>query len=388
MAAPTNYYVDYGAGDDATGTGAVGTPWKTIQHALDTITQGASGDQINIKAGAAQVLGAALSLATYGTPASDKPLIFRGYTSAANDGGKGEISGADTYQIFASTTINYLHWIDLTIGNAKSGAVAVMQVNDYCQFINCDINANNGSAKSAYCIDCDIGCLIAGCHLEGSYYMGLSLDNSCVVLGNYIEHPGESSAAAISGLGRSFVTVMGNIVVVTDTRTTGITIEGSTHTIVGNVVYATVANTQHGIFASEGHIARVNSIVANNIVCGFSGAGANGIEIGLVGLGGFVGHNAFYNNTSDYNGGTYVYDATAGDVALTADPFTDAANGDFSLTTAAKTALAAAGFPTSYLGAAAGTVPNLNIGPIQLAAAAGGGGGFPKIASLLGRTRM
>ena len=67
-------------------------------------------------------------------------------------------------------------------------------------------------------------------------------------------------------------------------------------------------------------------------------------------------------------------DLTANDVALAADPFTDAANGDFSLTAAAKTALAAKGFPLAYLGAHANTVPNLNIGPIQMAASSGGGG--------------
>jgi hypothetical protein len=63
-------------------------------------------------------------------------------------------------------------------------------------------------------------------------------------------------------------------------------------------------------------------------------------------------------------------DGRANDVALGADPFTNAAAGDFSLTAAAKTALAGKGFPVDYLGAAAATVSNLNIGPIQLAATA------------------
>jgi hypothetical protein len=79
--------------------------------------------------------------------------------------------------------------------------------------------------------------------------------------------------------------------------------------------------------------------------------------------------------TADFSGGLY----TATNVALAADPFTDAANGDFSLTAAAKTALAAKGFPLAYLGAHANTVPNLNIGPIQMAASTGGGVNMPRV---------
>jgi len=92
----TNYYVDPGGGDDATGDGSIGTPWKTTQYALDHIVRNSTnGDQVNIKAGAADVLAASLSLATYGAPTYDAPLRFRGYTNIANDGGYGDIHGND-----------------------------------------------------------------------------------------------------------------------------------------------------------------------------------------------------------------------------------------------------------------------------------------------------
>ena len=84
----TNYYVDPGSGSDVTGTGTVGSPWASVQHALDNITRDATnGDQINIKAGTADVLSSPLTLATYGTTSATAPLSFRGYTSAAEDGG-------------------------------------------------------------------------------------------------------------------------------------------------------------------------------------------------------------------------------------------------------------------------------------------------------------
>jgi len=79
---------------------------------------------------------------------------------------------------------------------------------------------------------------------------------------------------------------------------------------------------------------------------------------------------------------------TDNDVALAADPFTDAENGDFSLTTAGKAALRGQGWPGAYLGANAATDGHVTIGAIQYGEAEAGGGGFPKIASLLGRTRM
>ena len=90
----TNYFVDPAAGSDDTGDGSIGTPWASVQHALDSITRDATnGDQVNIKSGTADVLAATLDLTTYGTPTATAPLVLRGYTSAANDGGVGVLSG-------------------------------------------------------------------------------------------------------------------------------------------------------------------------------------------------------------------------------------------------------------------------------------------------------
>ena len=91
MAATADYYVDPGSGSDVTGTGTSGNPWASLQHALDTISKGSHGDQINLKAGTADTLSADLSLSTYGNPTYLAPLIIRGYTSSADDGGIGEI---------------------------------------------------------------------------------------------------------------------------------------------------------------------------------------------------------------------------------------------------------------------------------------------------------
>jgi hypothetical protein len=99
-----------------------------------------------------------------------------------------------------------------------------------------------------------------------------------------------------------------------------------------------------------------------------------------------VGYNAFYNNTANYSiGKSIIVDLRANDVALAADPFTDAASGDCSLTAAAQTALRSAGWPASYLGAHANTDPHITIGALQYGptpAAGGGGGRRPRLWSL------
>jgi hypothetical protein len=141
MATPTQYYVDPGGGNDTTGDGSIGTPWATVQHALDNITQDTTnGDQINIKAGTADTLSASLSLATYGSPS--KVLIFRGYTSAANDGGIGEIDGNGSYSII-STTAFYVVFCDMELHN--SGSAAVLSLGSGTQVVNCEIHNTTGS---------------------------------------------------------------------------------------------------------------------------------------------------------------------------------------------------------------------------------------------------
>lgn len=87
----TEYYIDP-AIDANSGTGTIGDPFGDLQYALDTVTRdGTNGDRFNVKAGTAEVLTAALSLATYGTPTEAAPLVIQGYTSAAGGdaGGRG-----------------------------------------------------------------------------------------------------------------------------------------------------------------------------------------------------------------------------------------------------------------------------------------------------------
>lgn len=384
----TNYYVRATNGADVAGQGTThATAYKMIQFALDDIgtTHGRNavdGDQINIcdsSLEGANVLAASLTLATYGVPTAAAPLILRGYTATANDGGVGSISGADAYPIINNAAYDYVGLIDLTLTNPP--ATLVLLLNDYCWFINLDINGTGGGGAAAYCIDCDVGCVITGCNLYGVYHQLITHDNSCFIAGNRLVHAPTSSQAAITAFGRSFSHIEHNIIIGTNANACGIREEGATNVVAGNIVYS-AAGTGYGIFASAEHVLRGNSVVMNNIVCGFSGVGGRGIVAGDLGNASIVGHNAFWNNTTNVAAGRFIYDLTAHDVALTADPFTDAANGDFSLTDAAKLLLRSAGWPESYLGAS--TDPHITIGAVQYGEAVTSGGVIRRAMRMIG----
>ncbi len=100
-----SYFIDPAAGNDTTGDGSIGTPWKTLQKGIDNA---AGGDQINVKDSAADVLAAAIDWTSgwSGGTSVDAPLVIRGYTSSENDGGIGEIDGDDAVaSIFSTTSI-------------------------------------------------------------------------------------------------------------------------------------------------------------------------------------------------------------------------------------------------------------------------------------------
>lgn len=371
----TQTYVDYGAGDDTTGDGSVGAPWKTLQHAFDNLTRNTTdGNQVNLKAGTAHVNSASLDLTTFiagGALSATGPLIIRGYTTAAADGGIGEIDcGGAT--MFAATTYDHVKLVDLEI--LTFGDNDGIHLDVECALIRCEIHKGASSPSHKVLARVGNSSLVAGCHFHDSgagIDICLGLDASCFVTGNYFEPTGYRAVyASFPG-----TVIAGNVFLGTSTNFQPVLYDGSGPIfVIGNAAYNTTAGAQTA-FNLGNFTGRYGGMVMNNIVVGQSGTGGDGIGSSAAATSPtMVGHNAFYNNSNNYSWSDIVFiDETAGDVQLLADPFTDAANGDFSLTAAAKTALAAKGWPTSYLGAAAGTVPNLNIGPIQLAADSGGG---------------
>lgn len=128
-------------------------------------------------------------------------------------------------------------------------------------------------------------------------------------------------------------------------------------------------NGRDGIRATAAY-AQIGSQVSNNLIVGNGGYGINYSSVRASNFGGF-NYNAFYNNTS---GARNVILAGPNDVTLTADPFTNAAGGDFSLNTTAGggAAARAVGFPGAVPGIS--TTGHLDIGAVQHADPASSGG--------------
>jgi hypothetical protein len=358
----TQNYVDYGAGNDTTGDGSVGTPWKTLQKAFDSCTRNTTdGNQINLKAGTAHVNSAALDLTTFvggGALASAAPLILRGYTSTANDGGVGEID-CGGYAMWAAATYDYIILADLECHTF--GDNAGISLDTYCVMYRCEVHKGASTPTNRSLISLSgTGCAVLGCyfHTAGTSNGNiLNLGAGARAFGNYVAAGTGASSVAIF-LGYDGIAV-GNIILCAHVSAQGISSRRGQSW--GNVCYNTAAGTASGIL--HGTENATSGLVMNNIVCGWSGAGGEGISHTNIGP---VGWNAFYNNTANYTvADMWFLDLSANDVSLAADPFTDAANGDFSLTTAAKVALRSLGWPASYLGAAAGTDPHITIGPMQ-----------------------
>jgi len=347
--ARTNYYVAPSGGSDSTGNGTIGNPWATVQWALNHITRDAvNGDQINVRAGGTDTLGAALTLATYGTPTAAVPLVIRGYASTANDGGQGVISGGGSVGLFGSTCAN-TYVVDMRLTNTGAVALPINPSADM-YLIQCtwDTSTRNGPLATSTHFQ---GCLLYG-HIGGS----------SVIINNSDREMHGCTAYDFTGILTQGSQFFGNVV---DCRyAVGTVALNSARNcqIIGNTILGN-GNTGAAITAG-GTSANILHLITNNIVVGFSGVGGRGIVTRAYAL--RAGHNAFYNNTANYSlTGDTLLDLTANDVQLAADPFVDAAGGNFTLTPAARAALAGKGFPTSMPGLPA-SVNGAVMGALQL----------------------
>lgn len=290
MPALPQYYVDPASGSDSTGTGAVGTPWQTLQHALDTVTPGTYGDQINLKAGTSNVLTGDLDFSTYNpgsSTSSTKKLVIRGYTSAENDGGRGTIDGDASYVI---NQLNTTCLIDLEITNTDPARDGCLGLANYSQMINLYVHTIDSSflyntAQRTQMIDC-----------------------------RFENISGQTIRAGLTGYARNLYFQNGPDY--SFTTAFRLSAQGALHNSIFNIsgssdgidcssINATVTNctffgnggtgTAFKMGGTDGH----TSMFANNIVQGFSGTGGVGCEnnsdYGIV-----FRNNTFFDNATDF----------------------------------------------------------------------------------------
>ena len=325
------------------GTGTIGDPYGDLQYALNTVSRDATnGNRFNVKAGTAEVLTAAISLTTYGTPTAAAPCWFEGYTSAAEDGGRGEITGNGSYGIFASNGVGFTRWKNLKLGNCGANFILYPGTNTLVD--SCELHTNNNHGlpmlgASSMLIDSWVH------GTRGSYAV-----NCPFVIGCFIED-GTTTAPAID---TGVTYAIGNLI---SGFKFGINVNQGLG-VFGNTIVGTNAASGHGISLS------FYSQASNNLITGYSGSGARGITTaGLHGQ--VIANNAFWNCATNIGGGGT--NLIRGSVSLGSDPFVDAAGGDYSTTEAALLAA----MPSLLRGSS--TTNAAYIGAAQTVSSGGGG---------------
>ena len=322
----TEIYVDPAIAADS-GAGTEGSPYGDLEYAIEQETFDlTNGTRVNIKAGTDELLAADLSVAMADTgtsiawvPVITSPLIFQGYTNAANDGGIGGISGGGLVSVIFSSTLDSVHLKDLHCHN--TGSVSIIRLDNDCSAINCEIDNTTGS--TAFGIHMDNQGFLFSCYIHNVGHQGLEGFSRGAFVGyNFFEN--------ISGFGKyamffSNGTAYRNIIRVSGGA------NGMRFTNGANILHNSIwsdGGTGTGVQAASNQ--RPGGVF-NNIVEGFSGAGGAGFDLDAGTLAWLVfGGNAAYDNTTNYDGPTLPPHNDLGDnEILTESPFMDAANGDF-----------------------------------------------------------
>ena len=354
MASPTNHYVDPAIAADS-GTGTIGDPFGDFQYALNTITRDATnGDQINVKAGTTEFMAGAVDLTAYGVPVHASPLIVRGYTAVANDGGFAVIDGANLGYAFTTPT-NWTHVRNLHMKN---------------------VGAN-------YAFYFGVGSSVDDCEVEGATgTYAVRVGNYSQVMNSYIHDLGGTTtgiyAASYNRIEGNFVDIIYraiylnisshasfNVFKVSGTATDAVWSTNVGNTVVGNSIYHATGNgSGSGIYAPS---TQYGVHIRDNIIEGFNGTG-EGIYTGTSIS--YIGNNRFFNCSPNITGTARIMEDN---LTLAASAFADPASNDFTVSEEFRNL----GRLTHIGGSRILTTPTfVDLGAAQLAS---GGGGLMKI---------
>ena len=316
----TEYYVDPASGSDSTGTGSIGSPWASVQHALDNVTP-SGRDRINLKAGAVDSYTTYLDFSTFAPSNTGNNVLIQGYTSAAGDGGLGQITGSSGLINEASRSGIHLVNLDLNISNIST-SVAGIKIGNESTVVGCSINcsmAGNAEAVSLY----------TRSYFMDNYYECSNAKGRVVasqVHRNIIKQNNPSGSNASLILNASYGCATFNVVwnKLTDS---GYGIYCNDATLCAyNTVFSEGASTGTGIYGFGQRMT-----VFNNYIEGFSGSGGIGVYTpGRV----YVTGNAFFNCTTNISSADQAYEGQ--DLSLSASALSDPTNGDFNVDATVK----------------------------------------------------
>lgn len=349
---PTQYYVDTVGGSNSDDGTSFANAFLTLKYAIETgITRDATnGDQINIYApvGTPDDYSSgdpAIDLSGYAaTGTATAPLIIRGVASDGTTPAIAYVTFASR-ALFSNTSFDDLNLINLSMVGGNS--TAAMTLRFRFNVIGCFVDSTGGGDA----IEGNQSCAVIHSDIQGSsgtnylVYFGTSSGN--MVIGNYI-HETTNACFGILGGGR----IVGNIIHTASTN-------GSAHTINSAPDYLYVANNfilSDTATASQRAVTAggTSSVILNNYIEGYSGAGGAGIvNAGSNGL--MIAGNRFFNCTTNVTPGDCAY--VADNSSTTASGIADLATGDYTPTAE----LQEIGLPLTI----AGETTYINVGAIQ-----------------------
>lgn len=324
----TELYVDPAINANS-GSGTVGDPYGDLRYCIEQETfDTTNGVRINIKAGTSEILNEQLdvTMADTGTsvawvPTSAAPLVFQGYTSAADDGGIGVIDGNASIPIFNNNaTPDYITFRDLRLTN--TGANDAITLDDAITLINCEIDTITGQG-----LDLGADALVLGCYFH-------DITNNCgktvgpgLFMGNVVDGRGITITNSRGLFQNANDMLFFRNAVIVDGDAVGIQI-GTDAYMMSNSVFG-VASAKVGL-QTRSAVAGDTIAIMNNLVAGFSASGGIGID-GLSNAGNvtsFEGGNSVHDCATNYRASLKDW-VSEGVESLSASPFNDPANLDF-----------------------------------------------------------
>jgi hypothetical protein len=325
-------YVDPSIAADS-GTGTIGDPYGDLQYAFATDTWSTSGVRINIKAGTAEVLTAALDVSTgFGAaPANTAAFVIQGYTTVQGDGdwdaqtGIAEID-CNGFTFLADATLDFMQFVHLKIGgSAAGGYVDLIKIDDWNLFLECEIHTHGGSGEL---IEVSLSNTFLRCYFHtvtagGSYGVRCTSASNTFESCYFIMLDWDYPTWAVFGTG-SYNGRAENNVVVTAGKSRGFYQGSNSGKCIGNSFYST--GSQGGI---EGIYLPATSsgnggMIVNNVVEGFK----NGMRLWGGAIGVFSGNYVAKCELANYDV-TCVTVTSEDNEDSTISPFRDAANYDF-----------------------------------------------------------
>lgn len=331
-----NWYCDYTNGNDTTGSGTSGSPYKTVQKCVNVAT---GGDTINIANTSAQVLSAAISWSSGWTADNTKYTYFQSW----DNGGALQIqkpnepaprvgayiNGNNAAVFFFSTTSipDRIICKNLKFYNNDVAGNPYMFINSsYSGFFGCEFDGSGTACSFIY----ESG--VARCsHVNNYYHSSTNAANSLLRLEdsifscNYISDITLNSSSRVIVDFLSVVSVcLGNLIQFSGS---GKGISSADYTsVVGNTIIGNSASNQIGATSASG----TRQQYYNNLFYKFDGTSSKPLDISSSPL--VVGYNAFFDCNANTLPSQIAQNLTAFDVTGVGDPFVDSGNDDFAVT--------------------------------------------------------